>query len=68
MHGTILCMEDDPAVAALIDRELGDRGFDITTVSTGEDGLFSIVTSTPDLILCDVSLPSMTRRVPCLPQ
>jgi DNA-binding NarL/FixJ family response regulator len=56
----ILCIEDDREMAGLIAEELADRGFDITLAHSGQDGLLSIIETSPDLILCDISMPGMT--------
>lgn len=56
----ILCIEDDRETAALIAEELADRGFDVSVVYSGQEGLMAVMRSTPDLILCDVGMPSMT--------
>jgi len=56
----ILCIEDDRETAALIAEELVDRGFDVSLAYGGVEGLMAIMKSTPDLVLCDISMPSMT--------
>lgn len=56
----ILCIEDDRETADLIAEELADRGFRVTTAYSGQEGLLSIMKATPDLILCDISMPFMT--------
>jgi len=56
----ILLIEDDREAAALIAEELRERGFEINVAHSGQEGLLSIMTTTPDLVLCDVSMPSMT--------
>jgi DNA-binding NarL/FixJ family response regulator len=56
----ILCIEDDREVAVLIAEELVDRGFDVTLAHSGQAGLSSIIHAAPDLILCDISMPTMT--------
>lgn len=56
----ILCIEDDRETAALIAEELGDRGFEVKLAYSGQEGLLAIMRATPDLILCDVGMPSMT--------
>jgi DNA-binding NarL/FixJ family response regulator len=56
----ILCIEDDRDIAALIAEELSDRGFDVTLAFSGEEGLMEIMRATPDLILCDISMRTMT--------
>ena len=56
----ILCIEDDRQTAALIAEELADRGLDIQLAYTGQEGLLSVMQATPDLILCDIGMPTMT--------
>jgi DNA-binding NarL/FixJ family response regulator len=56
----ILCIEDDRESAALIAEELADRGFEVSLAYGGQEGLMAIMRATPDLVLCDVSMPNMT--------
>jgi len=56
----ILCIEDDRETAALIAEELADRGFEVSIAYGGQEGLLAIMKATPDLVLCDISMPSMT--------
>jgi DNA-binding response OmpR family regulator len=56
----ILCIEDDRETAALIAEELGDRGFHVSTAYDGQEGFVAILREKPDLILCDIGLPSMS--------
>ncbi|MFY9894658.1 MAG: response regulator transcription factor [Xanthobacteraceae bacterium] len=56
----ILCIEDDRDTADLIAEELVDRGFEVSVAYGGQEGLMAIMKATPDLILCDVSMPAMT--------
>jgi DNA-binding NarL/FixJ family response regulator len=58
----ILCIEDDRIKAALIADGLGDRGFDVDVAHDGEQGFVAIVKDKPDLVLCDVNLPSAPGR------
>src|ERR1700683_459445 len=58
--GRILCIEDDREAAAIISEELVDRGFDVHLAYTGQEGLLAIMQATPDLILCDIGMPTMT--------
>jgi DNA-binding NarL/FixJ family response regulator len=60
MRTKILCIEDDRETAALIAEELVDRGFDVSITYSGEEGLLAIIRTMPDLILCDVGMPTMT--------
>ena len=56
----ILCIEDDRESAAVIAAELVERGFAVTTAHGGEHGLLAIMRSTPDLVLCQIDMASMT--------
>jgi DNA-binding NarL/FixJ family response regulator len=56
----ILCIEDDREAAALIAEELADRGFAVEIAQSGQEGLMAIMKATPDLVLCDISMPGMT--------
>ena len=56
----ILCIEDDHETAGLIAEELADRGFEVIVAYGGQEGLMAIMRATPDLILCDISMPAMT--------
>jgi len=56
----ILCIEDDRETAALIAEELVERGFRVIVAYSGQEGLLSIMKATPDLVLCDISMPFMT--------
>jgi len=56
----ILCIEDNREAARLIVEELVDRGFEVSTAFSGQEGLMAIMKSSPDLVLCDVSMPTMS--------
>jgi DNA-binding NarL/FixJ family response regulator len=56
----ILCIEDDRETAGLIAEELLERDFAAEVAHSGQEGLMAIMRSTPDLVLCDVSMPGMT--------
>jgi DNA-binding response OmpR family regulator len=56
----ILCIEDDRETAALITEELSDRGFAVSVAYDGREGLAAILRQTPDLVLCDISMPFMS--------
>ena len=56
----ILCIEDERETAGLIAEELVDRGFEVAVAYSGQEGLMAIMRATPDLVLCDVSMPTMT--------
>jgi DNA-binding NarL/FixJ family response regulator len=56
----ILCIEDDHETAALIAEELIERGFEVAVAYGGPEGLLAMMKSPPDLVLCDISMPTMT--------
>jgi DNA-binding response OmpR family regulator len=56
----ILCIEDDRETAALIAEELVDRGYAVTVAHDGREGLGAILKTMPDLVLSDISMPSMS--------
>jgi DNA-binding response OmpR family regulator len=56
----ILCIEDDPEVAALIAEDLVDRGFEVSIAHNGQEGLTAIVRTSPDIVLCDINMPIMS--------
>jgi len=57
---TILCIEDDRETAALIAEELIDRAFEINLAFDGQEGLAAILGTQPDLVLCDISMPTLS--------
>jgi len=59
-RGKILCVADDRALAVRLAKELVKLGFSVTLSYSGQEGLLEIMKATPDLILCDLSMASMT--------
>lgn len=57
---TILIVEDDPAIARLLQVYLTERGYDILMAGRGEEALEICRTTPPDLILLDVRLPDIS--------
>ena len=60
MGKKILCIEDDRETAALIVEELEDRDFEVSVAYSGQEGLLAIMKNSPDLVLCDIGMPTMT--------
>lgn len=56
----IQLIEDDHEIAALIAGELIDREFEVFISYNGNDGFVSILRNLPDLVLCDISMPTMS--------
>ncbi len=56
----ILCIEDDRETAALIAERLVKRGYEVSIAHGGEEGLLAIMKATPDLVLCDIGMFSVS--------
>lgn len=59
MNKTILLIEDNPDVAAIIRLELETAGFEVLTCFDGVSGLTLARERPPDLVLLDLMLPDM---------
>src|SRR5215510_5402616 len=64
----ILLVEDNEMNRDMLSRRLTRRGYDVVMAKDGEEGLDLAGSSSPDLILMDMSLPSVdgwevTRRI-----
>lgn len=59
MAKTILVVEDDPDMRALINHHLLGAGYMVRPVSNGLEAAASCLTLTPDLIISDVHMPRM---------
>ncbi|MBI3734114.1 MAG: response regulator [Chloroflexi bacterium] len=57
--GTVLVIDDEPAMRDLLQRLLTHEGFQVECASAGEEGLRWAKALRPDLILLDVLMPGM---------
>ena len=57
--GTILVVEDDPAILRVLKDNFVARGFDVQTAKDGDAGLQSALTQSIDLLVLDVMLPGI---------
>jgi CheY-like chemotaxis protein len=55
----ILVVEDDSELAGMLDYFLRSRGYRVTAVSNGVDGLRAVMAEDFDAILCDMVMPQM---------
>ncbi|ACA15215.1 multi-sensor hybrid histidine kinase [Methylobacterium sp. 4-46] len=60
--GTILVVEDDPTVRALIAETLSDRGYRVREAADGPAGLAALEAAPVDLVVTDVGLPGLNGR------
>jgi signal transduction histidine kinase/CheY-like chemotaxis protein len=57
--GTVLVIDDEPAVRDLMQRFLGKEGFRVVTAASGEEGLRRAREIRPDAITLDVMMPGL---------
>lgn len=60
MTKKILCVEDEPGLRADIADELRDAGYDVTEAGDGYAALAALETLTPDIVLCDITMPGLS--------
>jgi len=58
----VLIIEDDKAMATILQESLQDEGFGATFAQDGLEGLERVKTDQPDLILLDVMMPKMNGK------
>src|SRR6202011_1258090 len=61
----VLVIDDSPMLLSFVQEVLIDANFDVTTATTGEEGLRAAEKSPPDLILLDYILPGMRGDEVC---
>jgi len=62
-QGTILLVDDNPEICAVVRVYLGRAGFRIVEAEDGEAGLQLASRENPGLILCDEHMPRMNGRM-----
>jgi CheY-like chemotaxis protein len=55
----ILLVEDEKILRMLYEEELGEEGFEVAAVKSGEEALQRLDKAVPDLIILDIVLPGM---------
>lgn len=55
---TILCVDDDPLIAAAISRMLIPQRIDVISAYSGPHGYWQVVMERPDLVIADLSMPN----------
>lgn len=56
----VLCIDDEADIRSLLIEELHDAGFETIEAANGREGLDKLLTTWPDIVICDVSMPVMT--------
>ncbi len=59
MSGTIMIVEDEPAVARAVQVALQRESYDVAVIPTGEDAIARFSDLAPDLVILDVRLPGI---------
>jgi diguanylate cyclase (GGDEF)-like protein len=57
--GRVLVVEDEPAIARLLQVELGASGFEVSLAGDGNEALTAALADPPDVIIADVMMPRM---------
>ena len=65
MQPYILVMEDEDALATLLQYNLEKEGYDVTVAADGEEGMLQIDERQPDLVLLDWMLPKLSGIEVC---
>ncbi len=60
MKQKILVIEDEPGLRENLSILLGLEGYETVTAKNGSDGIQTAITELPDLILCDIAMPSVS--------
>lgn len=73
MATRVLIVEDEEALATLLEYNLGQEKFDVTLAADGEEGILKIEESPPDVVILDWMLPKVSgieicRRIRSRPE
>ncbi len=65
MPKKILVVDDEDDVLKVVQKRLGDAGYEVLTARDGQDGLEKARKESPDLIILDLMLPKMDGYKVC---
>jgi two-component system phosphate regulon response regulator PhoB len=65
LRPTILVVEDEDALATLLDYNLGKEGFRVARAADGEEALLRVAEEPPDLVILDWMLPKVSGVEVC---
>ncbi|RXZ84206.1 DNA-binding response regulator [Paenibacillaceae bacterium] len=57
MRSSILVVDDDEKITSLLRRSLAFEGYEVTTANNGLEGLKTMMSGEPDLLILDVMMP-----------
>ena len=58
-RGTVLVVDDDPAIRDFLSLALEDEGYSVQTATNGQEALDKVRRDPPDAILLDLMMPTM---------
>ena len=61
----VLVVDDEPQIRRALESILGVRGYEVSSVESGEAALLAVDTGAPDLVILDLSLPGMSGLEVC---
>jgi two-component system KDP operon response regulator KdpE len=61
----ILVIDDEPQILRALRTILTEKGYRVTTASTGEEGLALAAATVPDVVILDLGLPDMDGAAVC---
>ena len=56
---TIVYVDDDLELTRIVEACLADEGYDVVIAHDGEEGLGTILTEQPDMVILDVMMPQL---------
>jgi len=56
-RATVLCIDDDPDISAILKLRLAEYGVDVARAFSGTQGFWTALDSRPDVIVCDMTMP-----------
>ena len=62
---TVVVVDDDPDISALVAMKLSNVGYSVTVESDGEPGLATALDEQPDLVVLDWMMPGLTGIEVC---
>src|SRR3989442_11967305 len=61
----VLVVEDDAHLRGVLQRGLGEEGFDVAVVGRGRDAIDAVASRVPDVLVIDIGLPDADGRDVC---